>query len=59
MISAITGRINNRAIIIVDVEVQPSEFTFESKSESVPDPDTTQIKLIDAGEMDHLLGFFH
>ena len=55
MVSAITGRLNHRAIDNGDVEVHPYEFTFESNPESVPDPDITPIKSIDDDEMDHLL----
>ena len=35
------GRINHNVIDNGDVEVHPSEFPFESNSESVPDTDTT------------------
>ena len=53
------GRLNHYAIDNGDVKVPTSEFPFEFKSESVPDPDTPLIKSIDDNEMDHLLEFFH
>ena len=59
VISVIMGRLNHHAIDKVYVEVQPSGFPVEYKSESVPDPDTTSIKSIDDDEMGHLLEFFH
>ena len=40
------GRLNHHAIANGDVEVHPSEFSVEYNSESVPDIDTTTIKLI-------------
>ena len=40
------GRLNHHAIYDGGVEVHPSEYPFESNSESVPDPDTTPIKSI-------------
>ena len=49
------GRINHHAIDNCDVEVQPSDFLFESNSEYVTDPDTTPIKSIDDDEMYHIL----
>ena len=49
------GRLNHNGIDNGDVKVHPSEFPFESNSESVPYPDTTLIKSIDGDEMDHLL----
>ena len=59
MVSTITERINHHAIDNVGVKVQPSEFPFESNSESVLDTDTTTTKIIDDDEMDHILEFFH
>ena len=59
MVSAITWRLNHRVIDNGDIEVHPSDFPFESNSESVPDPDTTLIKLIDGDEMDHILELSH
>ena len=59
MVSAIMGRLNNIEIGNGDVEVQPLEFTFDSDSESVPDPYANPIKSIDDDEMDHILQFFH
>ena len=59
VVSAITGRLNHRAIDNGDVEVHPSEFTFESNYEYVPDTDTTLIKSIDNDKIDHLLELFH
>ena len=53
------GRLNHHAIDNGYVEVHPSEFPFESNTESVPFPDTTVIKPIDDDEMDHLLDLFH
>ena len=53
------GRLNYHDIDNSDVKFPTSEFTVESNSESVPDPDTTSIKSIDDDEIDHLLGFFH
>ena len=35
---------NHLSVDNVDVDVYPSEYPFESTSESVPDPDTTLIK---------------
>ena len=49
------GRLNHYSIDNGDFEVHPSEFSVESNSESVPDPDTIPIKSIDDDEMDHLL----
>ena len=43
-VSAITRRLNHRVIYNDNIEVQPSELTFESNSEFVPDPNTTLIK---------------
>ena len=51
MTDIITSLDNN----IKYVEVHISEFSVESNSESVPDPDTNLIKSIDDYEMDHLL----
>ena len=59
VISDIMGIIHHHAIDNSDVEVNPSEYPFESTSESGPDPDTTPIKSIDDYEMDYLLEFFH
>ena len=53
------GILNHHAIDNGDVEVQPSEFLFESNSESVPYSDTTPIKSIYDYEMDYLMEFFH
>ena len=41
------GVLNHRAIDNGDVEVHPSEFSVESNSESVSDPDTSPINSID------------
>ena len=49
------GILNHRTIYKGDVEVPPSEFPVEYKSESVPDKDTNPIKSIDDNEMDHIL----
>ena len=59
MISAITGKLNHYAIDNGDVKTPTSYFPVESNYESVPDPDTSQIKSIDDDEMDHLLEFYH
>ena len=59
MVSDITGRLNHHVIDNGDVEVHPSEYPFESTSESVPGADTTMIKSIDDDEMDQLLELFH
>ena len=40
-------RLNHHVLDNVDVEVHPSDFPFEYNPESVPDTDTTTIKLID------------
>ena len=52
------GRLNHHVIDNGDVEVHPSEFPVDFKSESVPDPETTTIKLIDDNEMDNLMKWF-
>ena len=44
VVSAIMGRLNHHTIANGDAEVPPSDFFFESNSESVPDTDTTSIK---------------
>ena len=54
-----SGRINHHAIDNGDVEVQPSEFPFESYSEYFPESYTNSVKSIDDYEMDHLLEVFH
>ena len=59
MVSAITGRLNHRAIDNDDVKIPTSEFPVEYNFESVPDPDTTPIKSNDDDEIDHLLELFH
>ena len=59
MVSDITGRLNHHEIDNSDAEVHPSEFTVESNSESVTDPETTPTKSIDDDGMDHLLELFH
>ena len=48
-------RLDHHSIDNSDVEVHPSDFPFESKYESVIDPDTTLIKSIYDDEMDHIL----
>ena len=53
--SAIMWRLNHRTIDNGYVKVPNEEFPVESNSESVTDTDTTPIKSIDDGEMDHLL----
>ena len=53
------GRLNPRAIDNGDVKIPTSEFPVDSNYESVPDPDTNLIKLIDYDEMYPLLEFFH
>ena len=53
------GKLNHHDIDNVDVEVHPSELTFESNSEYVTDTYTTMIKSIDDDEMDHLLELLH
>ena len=50
MVSDIMGGLNHHDIDNGNVEVQNSEFPFEYNSESVPDLDTTPIKLIDDDE---------
>ena len=47
VVSAIMGILNHHAIDDGDVDIHASEFSVESHSESVPDPDTTPIKSID------------
>ena len=47
VVSDIIGRLNHHVIDNGDVEFHPSEFLFESNSESVPYSDTTTIKSID------------
>ena len=58
VVSDILGRPNNHSIYNGDVEVHPSEFTFEPNSESVPYPYTTLMKSIDDDKMDHFLELF-
>ena len=53
------GRLNYHSIDNGYVKFHNSEFPVEFNSESVPDPDTTSIKLIDDDEMDHFLELFH
>ena len=53
------GKLNHPAIDNCDVKIPTSEFPFESNYDPVPYPDTTPIKSIDDGEMDHLLELFH
>ena len=55
----VMGRLNHHSNDNGDVEVYPLEYTFESTSDSVPDPDNTPIKLIGDDEMYQLLEFFH
>ena len=50
------GKLNHRAIDNGDIT---SEIPVESNYDSVTDPDTNPIKLIDDDEMDNLLEFFH
>ena len=45
VISAIMGRLNHHVIDNDDVKVPTSELPIESHYESVPDPDTTLIKI--------------
>ena len=59
VILATMGRLDHNAIDNGDVEVHPSEYIFESTSESIPDPDTTIIKSVDDYKMDHPLEFSH
>ena len=59
VVLVIMGRLNHNTIDNGDVEVHPSDSSFESTSESVPYPDTTTIESIDDDEMYHLLEFFH
>ena len=59
VVSTIMGRLNNYSIDNGGVEVNLSYLTSESNYESVPYPDTTPIKSIDYGEIDHLLEIFH
>ena len=56
VVSYITGKLDHYAIDNGDIT---SDVPVESSYDSVPDPDTTPIKLIDDDEMDHLLEFFH
>ena len=56
LVSAIMGRLNHNTVDNDDVEVHPTEFQFQSNSESVPDPDTTPIKSINDDEMGHVTG---
>ena len=51
------GKLNHNAIDNGDEKIPTSYFPVESNYESVPDPDTSQIKSIDDDEMDHLLEF--
>ena len=50
------GEINHHAIDNGDIT---SDVPVDSNYDSVTDPYTTPIKLIDDYEMDHLLEFFH
>ena len=59
MVLTITRRLNHHTINNGDVEDHPSEFTFESNSDYVPDTETTPTKPIDDDEMDHLLELLH
>ena len=59
MVSAITERLNHHVIGNGNVEVNSSEFTFESDSESDPYTETTPIKAINDDKMDHLLELLH
>ena len=59
VVSAIMGRLNHHVLDNGDFEVQSSELSVEYSSESVPDPDTTPIKSIGDGKMDHILELFH
>ena len=59
VVSSIMGRLNHHAVDNGDVEVNPSEFPFESNSEYVPYPDNTLIKSMDDYEMNHILEFLH
>ena len=52
------GRINHNTVDNDDVEVHPTEFQFQSNSESVPDPDTTPIKSINDDGMGHVTGVY-
>ena len=45
----------NGMMINGDIKVHPTEFPFESNSESVPDPDTNPMKSIDGDETYHIL----
>ena len=45
LVSAIMGRLNHHSIDNGDVKVPASELPVGSQSESVPDPDTTLIKI--------------
>ena len=53
------GRLNNNTIDNGGVNVPNSYFPVEYNSESVPYPDTNNIKSIDDDEMDNLLEFLH
>ena len=59
MVLSIMGILNYHTVDNGYVEVYPSEYPFESTSDSVPDPDTNQTKSIDDDEMDQPLEFFH
>ena len=59
VVSAIMGILDTHSIYNCDVEVHPSSFPAEYKSESVPDLDTTPIKSIYYDEMDYILKLFH
>ena len=52
------GKRNQHTIDKGDVEVHPSEYTFEYTSEYVPYPEITPNKSIDDGETDQILEFF-
>ena len=54
VVLAIMGRLYHHAIDNGDVEVYPSDYLFESTSESVTDTYTTMTKSIDDDEMDQL-----
>ena len=56
MVSTIVGKPNHHAIDNGDIN---SDVPVESNYDSIPDPDTTTIKSIDDGEMDHLLISMH
>ena len=53
------GGINHNEIDNGDVDVYTPEYSFESNSDSVPDPDAPPIKSIDDNKMNHILELFH